>query len=321
MADDDPPLAQRLAYVACGGGAVGLVAIARVRDQAPGIALGIGLGIALAVGNPWPKQTAKLSKTLLQICVVLLGFGMDLGTVLDAGRKGFLLALVTIAATLALGAAVGRILGVDRTTSALVSVGTAICGGSAIAAVGSVIGAAPAEMAVAIGTIFVLNAIALYLFPVLGHLIGLDPSQFGLWAGVAIHDVSSVVGAATAYDPAALPIATAVKLSRALWIAPLTLIAARVLPSARPDAPSPPLPWFIGAFLVASACRSLVPALAVVAPAIGLVAKAGLALVLFLIGTSLSLSSLRAVGWRPLAQGVTLWLFVSAAALWAALSS
>ena len=278
----------------------------------PGVALAAGLAFSLLVGQPFPEVT-KQSKPLLQVCVVLLGFSMNLGAVLDAGRHGFLFALGTIATTLLLGAIVGRLLGVNNTTSTLISAGTAICGGSAIAAVGGAIGAAPGEMSVAMGTVFVLNAAGLYLFPAIGHALGLSPAVFGTWAGVAIHDVSSVVGAASAYDPASLPVATAVKLSRAIWIVPLSLGAAWLNRAERKaDAP---WPWFIGGFLVASLLRTLVPALAPVAPVIVAFARAGFAVVLFLIGASLSKKTLQTVGWRPMVQGLMLWLFISVVAL------
>lgn len=301
--------------------AVVLAAVAAMvpatRDQAPGIGLLLGVFVALTLGNPDADATGKRSKQLLQLCVVLLGFGMDLGVVLRAGARGLGLAIVSIAATLALGALLGRALGVPKVTSTLVAAGTAICGGSAIAAVGAAIGAPSADMAVAMGTIFLLNAVALYVYPVVGHLIGLSPDAFGTWAGVGIHDVSSVLGAASAFDPASVAPATAVKLSRALWIVPVTLGARRLY--GRPG--GAPVPWFIAGFLAASALRTALPALAPVAPFAVLAAKVGLAAVLTMIGSTLSVSALRAVGWRPLAQGVALWVFISllalAAAIWA----
>jgi len=286
-----------------------------IRDEAPGIALLLGLAMAGAVGNPIAKDTNAWAKTLLQVSVVMLGFTMDLGLVLQAGRDGFLLAMASITGTLLLGALLGRVLGIDKVTSALVSAGTAICGGSAIAAVGAAIGAGSAEMAVAMGTVFLLNAIALYLFPILGHLLDLDPAAFGTWAGIAVHDVSSVVGAATAYDPDAVPVATAVKLSRALWIAPVALGAGRLLAPAGSEGKGPPFPWFIGAFLLASAARTLIPALAPAGPWFGLFAKGGLGVVLVLIGAGVSFPALRAIGPRPLVQAVALWAFVALAGL------
>jgi len=282
----------------------------------PGLALALGVGFALTLKNPWPKETPKLQKQLLQGCVVLLGFGMDLNKVLEAGLRGVLIAAGSIAITLLVGWGLGRLFDVPRIPSALISVGTAICGGSAIAAVGTVLGAASAEMTVAIGTVFVLNAVALYVFPPLGHLLHLTPTEFGVWAGVAIHDVSSVVGAASAYSDDSLEVATAVKLSRALWIVPLTIAAAAWL--RRPDQRNAPPPWFIGLFLLASALRSFVPMMADWEPTIVAVAKAGMRIVLFLIGASLSIETMRSVGWRPMAQGVILWIGISILALFIA---
>ena len=293
---------------------VALAALSASPRGSPGIALGLGTLLAVTLGNPLP-QAKVWSKPLLQVCVVLLGFGMDLGVILDAGRKGMLFAAISIALTLVAGALLGQWLGIERSISALISAGTAICGGSAIAAVGSVIGASGAEMSVAMGTVFVLNAVALVLFPLLGHALGLTQEQFGLWAGVAIHDVSSVVGAGTAYGPDALHIATAVKLSRTLWIIPITLLAALAF---RVRAARPQIPWFIGLFLLASVARGAVPGLAAASVAIVTVARAGFAVVLFFIGAGISLPTLRAVGWRPMAQGVVLWLLISVVALFAA---
>ncbi len=187
----------------------------------PPIALALGIALALLISNPFGKEAKKLSGPLLRIAVVLLGFTMDLKVVLNAGANGAVFAAVTIVSTLTLGWALGRALKIAPRTSTLISTGTAICGGSAIAAVGAVLGAAEGEMSVALGAVFMLNAVALYLFPFIGHALNLSEQQFGTWAGVAIHDISSVVGAATVYGPGALATATAVKLSRALWIVPL----------------------------------------------------------------------------------------------------
>jgi uncharacterized integral membrane protein (TIGR00698 family) len=269
----------------------------------------------------------------LQGCVVLLGFGMDLPAVLRAGLNGALFAAATIAATLLLGYWVGRWLNVHAQTSALISSGTAVCGGSAIAAVGSVLGAAEGEIAVAMGTVFLLNAAALYTFPLVGLALHLSQEQFGVWAGVAIHDVSSVVGAASQYGPGSLQTAAAVKLSRSLWITPIALgmglrFGRRGRPAdARPagagaaEAPADPkgakprVPWFIGLFLLASVARSFLPGAAAWSPAVTDAAKVGMTLTLFLIGAGLSVRTLRSVGWRALTQGLLLWLFISAVSL------
>ena len=298
----------------------------------PPTALVAGILFALLIGHPFAHWNHKISKWLLQICVVLLGFGMNLPEVLRLGLNGSVFAAATIVATLLLGWWVGRRLALDEKTTALISVGTAICGGSAIAAVSSVIAASEAEIAVSIGTIFLLNAVALYVFPLAGHLLHLSQAQFGLWAGVAIHDISSVVGAGISYGPDALATATAVKLSRTLWIVPLTLAIAlglgRRQPSTRNVASDGPrrtpkvkiaVPWFIGFFLLASLLRSYVPAISNWSPQLSEIARRGMILVLFLIGTSLSLRALRVVGWRTVTTGLTLWLFISAASLLAIL--
>lgn len=285
----------------------------------PAVALGLGLTLALTLGNPYPTESKNAAKVLLPGCVVLLGFGMNLSVVLAAGQRGLLLAAGSIAGTLLLGYALGRLLKISAHTSALVTVGTAICGGSAIAAVGSVIGAAECEMTVALGTVFLLNAAALYVFPLLGHALHLSQTQFGTWAGIAIHDISSVVGASAHYGLTALQTATAVKLSRALWIIPVSLGAAFAAGQCRrPSANTPgklQIPWFIGFFLLASVARSLVPGIAALSPAISHFATVGLTVTLFLIGAGLSRETLGAVGWKPLVQGMALWLVISAGSL------
>jgi len=309
-----------------------LVAAALIAWATPPVALIAGMVFALCVGNPFHKWGSKLAKRLLQACVVMLGFGMNLPTILRAGWNGSLFAALTIGTTLLLGYWIGRRLDINRNTSVLISAGTAICGGSAIAAVGSVIAVTEGEIAVAMGTVFLLNAVALYLFPFLGHALHLSQHQFGVWAGVAIHDISSVVGTALPYGSDALETATAVKLSRTLWIIPLTLglmfaygrreqmkkAGATTLdigsyPASRK--PKVEVPWFIAFFLLASLARSYVPGIAEWSPQIGHIAKGGLTLVLCLIGASLSPHTLRAVGWKAAVQGMLLWIFISIASL------
>lgn len=299
----------------------------------PPVALALGIALALTHENPFQRVGKRMTKPLLQGSVVLLGFGMNLSVVLEAGRNGFLFAAGTIVLTLLLGAAVGHVLGIDRKTTALISSGTAICGGSAIAAVGSVIGAAEGEMTVAMGTTFLLNAVALYVFPLIGHFISLSQVQFGTWAGVAIHDISSVVGAASHYGQGALETATAVKLSRTLWIVPVAFAAAMTVgrpgagaasddaasPDLRPSRPgagrSLQVPWFIGLFLLASLVRTFSSEVALAAPVLTRLATLGLTLTLFLIGAGISARTLRVVGWRPLLQGMALWFAISAGSL------
>ncbi|HEX3100677.1 MAG TPA: putative sulfate exporter family transporter, partial [Pyrinomonadaceae bacterium] len=194
----------------------------------PPIALALGLILAFTISNPFPSLSGKPTKYLLQTSVVLLGFGMNLTEVYKAGRDGILFTIATIFGTLVLGYFAGKMLGVPAKTSTLISSGTAICGGSAIAAVGPAIDAGSEEMSVSLGTVFVLNSIALFLFPLIGHALNLSQNQFGVWSAIAIHDTSSVVGASGSYGPEALAIATTVKLARALWIAPVALMLAYI---------------------------------------------------------------------------------------------
>ncbi len=298
----------------------------------PPLALTLGIVLALCADNPFPRASKRVAAFLLKACVVLLGFGMNLLVVLHAGANGMVFAAGSIGLTLLLGTLLGRRLQIHPRTSALISAGTAICGGSAIAAVGSVVGAEEGEMTVAMGTVFVLNAVALYIFPPIGHALHLSQTQFGTWAGVAIHDISSVVGAASHYGLNALQTATAVKLSRALWIIPVAFGAAHAFRAPRIQSvegttigfdPAQAagskgklhIPWFIGLFLLASVARSLVPGVASLAPLMAHLAVIGLTLTLFLIGTSLSKETLKAVGWKPLLQGVLLWGFISGCSL------
>lgn len=241
-----------------------------------------------------------------------LGFGIPLSAVMSVGRLGFGFTTVTIAGTLVLGWLVGRICKVESVTSLLVSSGTAICGGSAIAAVGAVLDADRKAMAVSLGTVFVLNAIALFLFPPLGRILGLGQEQFGAWAAIAIHDTSSVVGAAARYGETALEVATTVKLTRALWIVPLALGVAIV---AGRKGGTFPLPWFILFFLLAATIRSLFPEGELVFLLFRKISIIGLTCTLFLIGTGFSREAIRTVGARVMVQGILLWIVISVAGL------
>lgn len=289
----------------------------------PGLALGLGIAFALTLGNPFAAQTARLSKFLLQAAVVGLGFGMPLAAVVKAGMSGIGYTLAGIATTLVLGALLGRWLRVERQTSMLVTAGTSICGGSAIAAVGPAIGARPEAMSISLATVFVLNAVALYVFPPVGQMLGLSQGQFAVWAAVAIHDTSSVVGAAAAYGPQALESATVLKLARALWIVPLALGAAAWARRGDGEAteksrPQVKIPWFIGLFVLAAVLRTLLPEAALPAlDGIARAARVALVLTLFLIGSGLTKKTLQAVGVRPLVQGVLLWIAVASLALFA----
>ncbi len=308
-----------------------LLIVGLIRWGSPAAALIAGMIFALGFGHPHARLGRKFTTWLFQGCVVLLGFGMDLEKVLRAGFSGALFAAVTITSTLAAGFWLGRLLGINTKISALIASGTAICGGSAIAAVGPVIAASEAEMGIAVGAIFLLNAAALVIFPFVGSALHLTQHQFGVWAGIGIHDISSVVGAASVYGQEALQTATAVKLSRALWIVPLTIgmgaFLARRQPSghlnqgAYPHRSHSPkrftasVPWFIGFFGLASLLRSASAPIAELSPQIGLVAKAGMTAALCLIGTTLSPTVLRKLGWKVAIHAVLLWCFISAAAL------
>jgi uncharacterized integral membrane protein (TIGR00698 family) len=286
----------------------------------PPVALALGAGLALAVGNPWPSQTGTLARTLLQAAIVGLGFGMPLGVVLSAGAAGLGYTALGLIAAVILGLTLGHWLQIEQRTSVLITAGTSICGASAIAAVGPAIGATGEAMSVSLATIFVLNAVALYLFPALGHLLDLSQHQFAVWAALAIHDTSSVVGAAASFGPTALSEATILKLARALWIVPLTIGAAALVHAPADGQPrrGPLVPWFVGAFVLAALTRSLLPVDAV--PALDALARGArtlLALTLFLIGLGLTRATLATVGFRPLLQGVLLWAALGSLTLFA----
>ena len=286
----------------------------------PPVALALGLLLAFTIGNPFPQVTGKPTKWLLQGSVIFLGFGMNIEAVFKAGRDGILFTIVTIFGTLILGYLVGKFLKVNEKTSNLISSGTAICGGSAIAAVGPAIDAGTEEMSVSLGTVFVLNSIALILFPIIGHMLDLSQTQFGVWAAIAIHDTSSVVGAAQTYGPDALAIATTVKLARALWIAPVALMFAFLYRKSDKERKTKvAMPWFIFLFLGATLIRTYAPSaiLPSIFDSLVNLAKAGMTVTLFLIGVSLSRKTLRAVGVRPLLQGILLWIVISVVSLFA----
>jgi len=285
----------------------------------PPIALALGLIFALTVGNPYPKETARTTKILLQASVVLLGFGMNLTDVVKAGKSGILFTVATIFGTLAVGFLIGKLLSVKDKTSSLISSGTAICGGSAIAAVAPVIEADSEEISVSLGTVFILNSVALFLFPIIGHALNLSQNQFGVWAAIAIHDTSSVVGAAQSYGTEALAMATTVKLTRALWIAPVALLFSFFY---RKKSAKIAVPFFIFFFLLATVFRTYAPPS--IPPSLYdsfvMLAKTGLTVTLFLIGASLSRETLKKVGIKPLLQGVLLWILISIVSLWAVLN-
>jgi uncharacterized integral membrane protein (TIGR00698 family) len=277
----------------------------------PPVALAAGLAYGLSVAHGYHLEARRLSKFLLQASVVCLGFGMNLGQVISVGRSGFLYTAVGITFALLIGAGLASLLRVGRTPGFLISAGTAICGGSAIAALAPVTEASDEALAVAMGTIFVLNSVALFIFPAIGHALHLSQDQFGLWSALAIHDTSSVVGAAARYGPVALAIATTVKLTRALWIVPVALGTALV----RRSNAKIHLPWFILFFSLAAVLATYLPALHSDYIQLARLGKLGLGVTLFLIGTTISRQTLKEVGARPLVQGVLLWIVVGTASL------
>jgi len=282
-----------------------------------GAGLLLGLVLALAFGNPWLDRTRRVTGKLLALSVVGLGAGMDLRIVARVGAHGILYTVAGIATALALGAILARLFGVGRNVGMLISVGTAICGGSAIAAVVPVLRPKEHETSVALGTVFLLNAVALFLFPAIGHVVGLRDAQFGLWSALAIHDTSSVVGAAVSWGGAAVEIATTVKLARALWIVPLTLAIAawHRSVSGEDTRAKPGRPWFIAGFVAVAALVTYIPSLQRAGHATAAVARQSLVVTLFLIGASLTRGSVRRVGTRPLLLGVALWIAVASLSL------
>ncbi len=283
----------------------------------PPIALLMGLVIAQFIGHPYLHLNNKATNILLQVSVVGLGFGMNVTSAMKAGKEGILFTIFSIIGTLVIGFFMGKFLKIEKETAYLISAGTAICGGSAIAAISPVIKAEEKQISVALGTIFILNSIALFLFPVIGHAMNLSQTQFGLWCAIAIHDTSSVVGAASKYGTQALEIATTVKLARALWIIPVAFLSTFIFKN---KGGKIKIPYFIGLFFLAMIVNTYVPFVTQNSHYLTGFAKAGLTLTLFLIGCGLSRKVLLSVGFKPLLQGVVLWLIISATALWAVTS-
>ena len=283
----------------------------------PPIALFLGLVFALLCGKAYPSFNKKMSKKLLQYSVIGLGFGMNLQASLASGAEGMTFTIISVVGTMLIGWLIGhKLIKVERNTSYLISSGTAICGGSAIAAVGPVIKDKDTEMSLALGTILILNAIALFIFPIIGHWLGMTQEQFGLWAAIAIHDTSSVVGAGAAYVEEALKIATTVKLTRALWIIPLAIATSFIF---KTKGQKISIPWFILWFVVAMIINTYLLSLSETGIMIGnfinSLARKSLTLTLFFIGASLSVDTLKAVGIKPLIQGVLLWIVISLSTL------
>ena len=292
------------------GFSVGLV-LAASGTTSPPFALVAGIAYGIFFINPYRASTGRLSQWLLQSSVVGLGFGMDMREVLRIGRSGFLYTALSIITTIVLGLALGALMRVGRKSSFLITIGTAICGGSAIAAVGPIAKASEDEMAVSLGTVFILNSAALMLFPIVGWHLHLEQTQFGLWSALAIHDTSSVVGAAAKYGPIALSVGTTVKLARALWIVPVS-IATALLTATKTKVR---LPWFILFFCLAACANTYLPFVHMACSVAHRLGRVGLIVTLFLIGTGLSVETLRKVGIRLLFQGLLLWLVISLGSL------
>lgn len=282
------------------------------------LALLCGLAFAFIFPNPYPKFNKKTSKYLLQVAVVCLGFNMNLQESLKSGSEGMLFTVVSVVGVMALGVLLGYWLHINRKTAYLISSGTAICGGSAIAAVGPVLKADENEMAVSLGVIFILNSLGLFIFPPLGHLFEMTQQQFGTWAAIAIHDTSSVVGAGEAYGEEALQIATLIKLTRALWIIPLAIATMFIF---RDKSAKISIPWFIFIFVLAMVINTYVALPEWFATTMVWIAKRGMVVTLFLIGASLSLASIRSVGVKPLLQAVILWVVISLTSLFVVLET
>jgi uncharacterized integral membrane protein (TIGR00698 family) len=317
-----PALAKILFFLALALSFTGLLS--------PPIALTIGILFGLCFAHPYAEAARTSARILLQICVVALGFGMNLHEVLKAGRRGFVYTALGISFALLLGLALGKALRVRGNSSFLITAGTAICGGSAIAAIGPILHADDEEMSVSLGTVFILNSVALLIFPPIGAALHLSQSQFGLWAALAIHDTSSVVGAAAKYGQEALVTGTTVKLARALWIVPLALATAAIKRNKskiRDESEVPgetqirdkskiQIPWFILFFCLAAILSTYVSAVSHFSHSLFTLGRVGLTATLFLIGTGISRATLKEVGWRPLLQGVLLWLAVGITSLY-----
>jgi uncharacterized integral membrane protein (TIGR00698 family) len=282
----------------------------------PPIALLLGILIVNIFGNPFIGFNHKAITFLLQFSVVGLGFGMNAASAVSVGKEGLLLTILSIFTTLVFGTLLGKWLKTEKKTSHLISCGTAICGGSAIAAISPIIKSNENQTSIALGVIFILNSVALFAFPFIGHQLDLSQKEFGLWCAIAIHDTSSVVGAANKYGPEALQIATTVKLARALWIIPISLLTAVIFNKQSGNAGTKiKIPYFIGLFILAMLFNTYVPATAIIAPHIVGIAKIGLTITLFLIGATLNINTLKSVGVKPLLQGIFLWIFIAGLSL------
>lgn len=282
----------------------------------PPIALLLGLVVANLSGHPFLHLNHKATNILLQVSVVGLGFGMNVHSAVAAGKEGFFFTVGSIIVTIFFGTLLGKWFKIQKKTSHLISCGTAICGGSAIAAIAPVIQSDEKQTSVALGVIFILNSIALFVFPLVGHWLNMSQNDFGLWCAIAIHDTSSVVGAANRYGAEALQVATTVKLARALWIIPVALVTAVVFKNKTSKLK---IPYFIGLFILAMICNTYFSSVGNIAPHLVSIAKTGLTVTLFLIGAGLNRSVLKSVGLLPLVQGVVLWISIAVGTLLAIL--
>lgn len=282
----------------------------------PVMALIAGMAVSLIMGNPYPEQTKSLPKTLLAISIIGLGAGMNLIDVLEAGASGFLYTAIGITATLGLGYALMRAFKIERESGILIGIGTAICGGSAIAAAAPAINAKPSAIAISLAVVFALNALALLIFPPIGNALNLTQHQFGLWSALAIHDTSSVVGAGMKYGQEALTTATSVKLARALWVIPVVLVIQSLWQNdAQKSEAKKKFPWFILGFLAMAAIVTYIPALSSIGETIAFCARRLLVLTLFLIGVNINLEMIKSSGIKPFAFGIALWLIVATLSL------
>jgi len=281
------------------------------RVNAP-LALLLGLVVAQLVKNPFEELSQKIIQVLLKCAVVGLGFGMNLQNALEVGKEGFNLTIFSITTTLFFGIVAGKYLGIDKKISQLIASGTAICGGSAIAAISPIIRANPKQISVGLGIVFMLNSIALFVFPALGHLFEMTQHQFGLWCAIAIHDTSSVIGAANVYGNEALQVAATVKLARALWIIPVSIFF--VLFS-KGISRSIIIPYFILFFILAIVASTYLNPVQVAAPYIVSASKISLTLVLFLIGSTLNFKLLKDLGMKSILLGIGLWIFIAVSSL------
>ncbi len=279
--------------------------------MSPAVALFIGLVFSL-VGlrhDSIHKYTSKI----LQASIVLMGFGMSLATVISSSKTGFIETLISVTAVMLLGILLGKLFKVEKNITLLISAGTAICGGSAIAAVAPILNSKSYQNSFALIVVFVLNAVALVLFPLIGHQLGLSQETFGNWAAIAIHDTSSVVGAGAIYGEKALEVATTVKLIRALWIIPLSLVIAFI--NNGTDKKSIKFPWFILLFVLAIVFANLFPGFQTSYEHFNWLGKRGMVVALFLIGSNITVSDIKKSGPRSFALGIILWAVISVGSL------